>query len=82
MLIEFCILPSPLTSHQDIGVYAPLAADDKKREDVFNCKTYCFSMRTEHYSFESPDDDYLFDISDDQTGEPHETGKSMRFGFY
>lgn len=59
----------------DIGVYAPLTANDKKHSHVFNCKTYAFSMRTEQYSFDSPEDGYLFDISDDQTGEPHETAR-------
>lgn len=56
-------------------MYSPLTANDKKHSHVFNCKTYAFSMRTEQYSFDSPEDGYLFDISDDITGVPHETAR-------
>jgi len=59
----------------DLGVYAPFLAGDTKHECVFNCKTYCFSMQTENYSFNCPNSDYAYDISDDKTGVPHDIAR-------
>ena len=59
----------------DLGIYAPFKKSDTKHACVFNCKTYCFSMKTENYSFNCPDVDYTYDISDDKTGEPHDVAR-------
>jgi hypothetical protein len=59
----------------DLGVYAPFLPGDTKHECVFNCKTYCFSMITENYSFNCPNSDYTYDISDDKTGVPHDIAR-------
>lgn len=59
----------------DLGVYAPFRSEDKKHSTVFNNKNYVFSMACEEWNFNSNDDDYIYDITDDKTGEVHEEAR-------
>jgi hypothetical protein len=63
----------------DLGIYAPLQAEDRKPEIVSLVKNFVHSWKAESWSFDLACHDKgkhtLFDITDDWTGDLHEKAK-------
>jgi hypothetical protein len=63
----------------DLGIYAPLQAEDRKPEIVSLVKNFIHSWKAESWSFDLAHHDKgkhtLFDITDDWTGDLHEKAK-------
>ena len=57
----------------DFGVYAPYRLEDKRNDHEFLLKSFIHGFKCESYSFETndPNHEYVFDITDDITGDPH-----------
>jgi hypothetical protein len=58
----------------DFGIYAPFRAQDTKKEHIFLLKTFAYKYSCEEYCFDTSvesDEEEIFDISDDWTGELH-----------
>lgn len=60
----------------DIGVYAPFRKEDRKHETVFLLKNYIHNLKCEEWSFDTTDSGFLFDITEDETGNLHELARS------
>ena len=59
----------------DLGLYAPLTKGDYKPYQVFTIKNFIHQRKPEDYSFETNDENFHYDITDDWTGELHQTAK-------
>ena len=61
----------------DLGVYAPFQPQDTKKNHTFNLKNFLFASICGEWTFDTTfeGDAYLFDITDDQTGQLHDLAK-------
>ena len=61
----------------DLGVYAPFQPQDTKKNHTFNLKNFLFASICGEWTFDTTfdGDAYLFDITDNQTGELHDLAK-------
>ncbi len=55
----------------DFGVYAPFRTEDKREDHEFLMKNFVHGFKCEEYTFKTGEEDYVFDITDDLTGELH-----------
>jgi hypothetical protein len=55
----------------DFGIYAPYRTQDKKSDYLHLILNFIHNFKTEEYSFDTPEGDQSFDITDEVTGELH-----------
>jgi hypothetical protein len=55
----------------DFGVYAPFRTEDKRKDHAFLIKNFVHGFKCEEYAFQTEEEDSIFDITDDLTGELH-----------
>jgi hypothetical protein len=59
----------------DLGVYAPFRAEDRKSMHIFILKNFIHSLSCEDWGFDTLDDGFQYDITDDVTGDVHELAR-------
>jgi hypothetical protein len=59
----------------DLGIYAPFRAEDRKSMHIVILKNFIHSLSCEEWGFDTFDDDFQYDITDDVKGDVHELAR-------